>query len=38
METPLKKILMGMNVADVINKDAMRNSEALDYFADLILT
>ena len=35
METPLKKILMGMNIVDVINKDAMRNPEAMDYFVDL---
>ena len=37
METPLKKILMGMPVEKVINKDAMRNPEALDYFIDLEL-
>jgi acetoacetyl-CoA synthetase len=32
METPLKKILMGMKIDEVINRDAMRNPEALDYF------
>ena len=37
METPLKKILLGMNVEDVINKDAMRNPEALAYFVKLRL-
>jgi acetoacetyl-CoA synthetase len=37
METPLKKILMGMPVEKVINKDAMRNPEALDYFINLEL-
>jgi acetoacetyl-CoA synthetase len=37
METPLKKILMGMKVDKVINKDAMRNPEALDYFVNLSL-
>ena len=37
METPLKKIMMGVPVEKVINRDAMRNPEALDYFVDLEL-
>jgi acetoacetyl-CoA synthetase len=37
METPLKKILMGMKAEEVINKDAMRNPEALNYFVNLEL-
>jgi acetoacetyl-CoA synthetase len=35
METPVKRILMGMDASKVINKDAMRNPEALDYFIKL---
>ena len=30
MEIPLKKILMGQNVNDVISKGAMRNPECID--------
>ncbi|MEN8249358.1 MAG: acetoacetate--CoA ligase [Bacteroidota bacterium] len=32
METPVKRILMGMDAGKVINKDAMRNPEALNFF------
>jgi acetoacetyl-CoA synthetase len=34
METPIKKILMGMDVDEVASKDAMKNPEALDFFID----
>ena len=37
METPLKKILLGMRPEEVINKDAMRNPDALLYFVNLEL-
>jgi len=30
MEIPLKKILLGQNVNDVISKGAMRNPECID--------
>lgn len=32
METPVKKILMGMDVDEVASKDAMQNPESLDFF------
>lgn len=32
METPVKKMLLGMPVDTVSNKDAMRNPESLEYF------
>jgi acetoacetyl-CoA synthetase len=32
METPVKKILMGEDVSKIMNKDAMKNPQALDYF------
>lgn len=32
LETPVKKILMGMKADDVSNKDAIRNPESLDFF------
>jgi acetoacetyl-CoA synthetase len=32
LETPVKKILLGMAVDTVSNKDAMRNPESLEYF------
>ena len=32
METPVKKILMGMSVDAVASKDAMQNPESLDFF------
>ena len=36
METPVKKILQGMDVNKVINKDAMRNPEALNEFLKFV--
>ena len=35
METPIKRILMGMDVNKVINKDAMKNPEALEFFKEM---
>ena len=35
METPVKRILLGMAAKEVINQDAMRNPEALAYFVEL---
>lgn len=35
METPIKRILMGMDASKVINKDAMRNPESIEEFIDL---
>mgnify|MGYP001826832993 FL=1 len=32
METPIKKLLMGEDISKVVNKDAMKNPQALDYF------
>ncbi len=32
MEAPVKKILMGMNVDDSLNRDAMRNPDSLNFF------
>lgn len=37
MEVPVKKILMGMDVSKSMNKDAVRNPEALDFFVGLNL-
>jgi acetoacetyl-CoA synthetase len=37
METPVKKILMGMDINKVVNKDAMRNPEVLEQFISLAL-
>ena len=35
METPIKRILMGMDASKVVNKDAMLNPEALGFFIKL---
>ncbi|MTI88587.1 MAG: acetoacetate--CoA ligase [Balneolaceae bacterium] len=35
MEVPIKKVLMGMDAAKSMNKDAARNPEAIDYFISL---
>jgi len=35
METPVKKILMGMEFTEIVNKDAMKNPEALQPFIRL---
>ena len=32
MESPVKKILMGMEVGAALNKDAMRNPESIEFF------
>jgi acetoacetyl-CoA synthetase len=32
MEVPIRKILLGMNVAKAANRGAMRNPQAIDYF------
>ena len=37
METPIKRILLGQDPAKVINRDAMRNPQALEYFLELTL-
>lgn len=34
METPVKKILMGMSVDKAASRDAMKNPEALDFFIE----
>ena len=34
-ETPVKKILMGQKVSDVIKPDALKNPQALEYFVEL---
>lgn len=34
LEVPIKKVLMGKSVNDVINKGSLANPEALDYFVD----
>jgi acetoacetyl-CoA synthetase len=36
MEVPVKKILMGMDVSKSLNRDAVRNPEALDWFLNLV--
>ncbi|MBT8220349.1 MAG: acetoacetate--CoA ligase, partial [Bacteroidia bacterium] len=35
MEVPVKKIFMKMDVSNFLNRDAIRNPEAIDYFIDL---
>jgi len=35
METPVKRILMGLDANKVVNKDAMRNPESIEYFINL---
>jgi len=35
MEVPVKKILMGMDISKSMNRDAVRNPEALDFFVDI---
>lgn len=35
MEVPVKKIMMGMDVSKSMNRDAIRNPEAMDYFTNL---
>ncbi len=37
MEAPVKKILMGMQTEEILNKDAMRNPEALIFFQNFII-
>lgn len=37
-EAPVKKILMGKNIETAINKDALKNPEALDFFIKLAAT
>jgi acetoacetyl-CoA synthetase len=34
METPIKKIFMGKSPDKVLNKDAMKNPDSMDYFID----
>lgn len=34
-EAPVKKILMGQDINKAVNKDALKNPEALDFFIDL---
>ena len=34
LETPVKKILMGFDIDKSVNRDAMRNPEAIDYFIE----
>ncbi len=38
LETPVKKILMGFDIDKSVNRDAMRNPKAIDYFIDLAST
>ncbi|MEZ4826719.1 MAG: acetoacetate--CoA ligase [Bacteroidia bacterium] len=38
METPVKKILMGVPVTKAASKDAMKNPESLDYFVQFART
>ncbi len=35
MEVPVKKVLMGMDVSGIMNKDAMRNPEAMQHIIEL---
>jgi len=35
METPVKKILCGIDISNSISKDAMKNPESLDVFFEL---
>ncbi len=37
MEVPVKKILMGMDISKSMNKDAVRNPDALDFFVGVTL-
>jgi acetoacetyl-CoA synthetase len=37
MEVPIRRILLGHPVEQVINPGAMRNPEALEFFIDLAL-
>ncbi len=37
MEAPVKKILLGADPENVLNRDAMRNPEAMDFFIDFKL-
>ncbi|MEO6131552.1 MAG: acetoacetate--CoA ligase, partial [Saprospiraceae bacterium] len=37
MEAPVKKILMGMQVDDSLNRDAMRNPESLEFFTHFLV-
>ena len=34
MESPIKKILMGMDVEKSISRDAMKNPKVVDFFID----
>jgi acetoacetyl-CoA synthetase len=34
MELPVKKLLMGAEPAQVLNRDAMANAEAINWFVD----
>lgn len=38
LEIPIKRILMGRDVDDVVNKDSLQNPEALDYFIQFAAT
>ena len=35
MEVPVKKVFMKMDISSSMNRDAIRNPEAMDYFVDL---
>lgn len=35
LEVPVRRILMGASIGDVVNRDAVKNPEALDFFAAL---
>ncbi|MEO5905354.1 MAG: acetoacetate--CoA ligase, partial [Saprospiraceae bacterium] len=37
MEAPVKKILMGMDIDQSLNKDAMKNPESLDFFLRFVI-
>jgi len=34
LEVPIKKILTGENIKDVVSKDSLRNPSALDWFVE----
>ena len=36
MEVPIRKILLGMEAQETVNRGAMRNPAALDFFIDLV--
>ncbi|MEZ5008293.1 MAG: acetoacetate--CoA ligase [Chitinophagales bacterium] len=38
METPVKKILSGIDISNSISKDAMKNPQSLDYFTHLYVS